>query len=963
MRRYGRKILSIAIAVGIAVSVPGINVSAGEYVNSVFESETEATDVVITTENVTEEITEATTEKVTEETTEETIEETTEETIEEITEETTENVFEEDEEEAEAEQATVIYDASTMTTFNRTLQDVVSEYEKVVLNTGSYVDGNSSTYYVNTPSTTSPYAQGSLTTDTLKVMHDMTNFYRWIVGVEPLDADCINNDGLQKGALVRNYQFAHSVDASNKPDDMSDELWNEGAAVSHNILSMGTSPFYSIGNWMNEGYSLSSNSWGTLGHRAILIAAKGSDIQYGYVNGIAIGVRNASQNTMPEAFAAFPCPGYMPDNLISRPQSSAWSFEYNRNILSYSADALSVQVTNTNTGVSYTCTKENGKLYIENYLYGDVIGFAQPTDYTNGKYTDTYDIEITGLTDKATGNPASIVYSVIFTDITKMASTKVKEVKTPCSRYVIYNTFATTDNLKKVAAILPQEVMVIGDSGRKEAAMTKGPWILDEENQCFTNEIDKNTVSDSMVDANNVIGEISIPYVISEDYYDSYNSLSISPSSANEGDTVKFSVYRTRTNCDLTRVYKLSKSSDNNYSAEIWLDSQTSPEFDAEASEASTYSAYHIYNKAVTESDSGDYISIYYQKSYMYTSSCPAYVSTSVKSLAVSHIHNYSSTYTVDKEATCEEAGSKSRHCAKCDAKTDVTEIKALGHDIETETVQELTCTQDGIKIETCTRCDYYKQITTPATGHDLEKTVIQEKTCTLPEKYYEHCKNCDYESEIKTSPKLGHAYDNDTVFPATTTEDGKILTTCSRCGKESVKKIIYKASSISLAATKYNYTGSAIRPKVTVKDSRGITISTDNYKVSYSNNIKVGKATVTITFKGNYTGKVTKAFSINPRGTSIKSLTPRSNAIRVEWYKQETQVTHYYIMYSTNEDFSNAKVISVPIGKVGGTIQNLKSGQTYYFKIRTERRYVSSSGNVVKYTSKWSAVKSAKAK
>ena len=232
-----------------------------------------------------------------------------------------------------------------------------------------------------------------------------------------------------------------------------------------------------------------------------------------------------------------------------------------------------------------------------------------------------------------------------------------------------------------------------------------------------------------------------------------------------------------------------------------------------------------------------------------------------------------------------------------------------------------------------------------------------------MPEKYYEHCKNCDYESEIKTSPKLGHAYDNDTVFPATTTEDGKILTTCSRCGKESVKKIIYKASSISLAATKYNYTGSAIRPKVTVKDSRGITISTDNYKVSYSNNIKVGKATVTITFKGNYTGKVTKAFSINPRGTSIKALTPRSNAIRVEWYKQETQVTHYYIMYSTNEDFSNAKVISVPIGKVGGTVQNLKSGQTYYFKIRTERRYVSSSGNVVKYTSKWSAVKSAKAK
>ncbi len=41
--------------------------------------------------------------------------------------------------------------------------------------------------------------------------------------------------------------------------------------------------------------------------------------------------------------------------------------------------------------------------------------------------------------------------------------------------------------------------------------------------------------------------------------------------------------------------------------------------------------------------------------------------------------HVYSSEYTVDKAATTAEAGSKSRHCENCDAKTDVTAITKLG--------------------------------------------------------------------------------------------------------------------------------------------------------------------------------------------------------------------------------------------------------------------------------------------
>ncbi|MBQ6885302.1 MAG: hypothetical protein IJN56_06165 [Clostridia bacterium] len=42
--------------------------------------------------------------------------------------------------------------------------------------------------------------------------------------------------------------------------------------------------------------------------------------------------------------------------------------------------------------------------------------------------------------------------------------------------------------------------------------------------------------------------------------------------------------------------------------------------------------------------------------------------------------HEYKSTFTVDKEASCAEAGSKSRHCIRCSAKTEITEIAKLEH-------------------------------------------------------------------------------------------------------------------------------------------------------------------------------------------------------------------------------------------------------------------------------------------
>ena len=59
-------------------------------------------------------------------------------------------------------------------------------------------------------------------------------------------------------------------------------------------------------------------------------------------------------------------------------------------------------------------------------------------------------------------------------------------------------------------------------------------------------------------------------------------------------------------------------------------------------------------------------------------------------------------------------------------------------------------------------------------------------------------------------------------------------------------------------------YTGEEVTPDVVVKDSLGNTIDPGEYTIVYTNNVELGKATVTITMNGeNYVGTFTKEFNI----------------------------------------------------------------------------------------------------
>ena len=81
-------------------------------------------------------------------------------------------------------------------------------------------------------------------------------------------------------------------------------------------------------------------------------------------------------------------------------------------------------------------------------------------------------------------------------------------------------------------------------------------------------------------------------------------------------------------------------------------------------------------------------------------------------------------------------------------------------------------------------------------------------------------------------------------------------------------------------------YTGKAQTTNITLKDgSRTLKEGTD-YIVSYKNNINVGTATVEITGKGNYSGKIVKNFAIIAKPTSSEEPTQPSKPSTENKYK-----------------------------------------------------------------------------
>ncbi len=240
---------------------------------------------------------------------------------------------------------------------------------------------------------------------------------------------------------------------------------------------------------------------------------------------------------------------------------------------------------------------------------------------------------------------------------------------------------------------------------------------------------------------------------------------------------------------------------------------------------------------------------------------------------------------------------------------------------------------------------------------HSYKLTETKPSTCTNKGYKKYTCTVCN-DSYTESLPLVPHRYESKKKKAGIGT-NGYVSDECTVCGDVESKSVIYGVNRITLGSTTYSYTGKSQKPSVTVKDSKGKTVPASSYTVSYSKDTKsVGKHSVKITLKGNYTGSKTLYYTVIPKNTSLSKLTAGKKSFTVTLKKYTTQTTGYQIQYSTSSNFKGTKTVTLSNKTTAKKVKGLKSKKKYYVRVRT---YKTVDGK--KYCSKWSKAKTVKTK
>ena len=255
--------------------------------------------------------------------------------------------------------------------------------------------------------------------------------------------------------------------------------------------------------------------------------------------------------------------------------------------------------------------------------------------------------------------------------------------------------------------------------------------------------------------------------------------------------------------------------------------------------------------------------------------------------------------------------GSNTETSAKKNCENFVDIMKVHTHTESTVKGYAATCTTTGLTAgKKCSICGVVtvKQTSVPANGHNL--IILPAKTPT---------------------------------YTATGLTAGK---KCSVCGTITLaQKVVAKLPQTSLKKAKFTlkaktYTGKAIKQSFTVKLGSKTLKKGKDYTVSYKNNKKIGKATVTITGIGNYAGTKKVTFAINPKKVSSLKVKSGKKHMTVSW-KKDKSVGGYDILYATSKNFKKGKktVKVTKASTVKKVIKKLKAKKTYYVKVRAFKK------------------------
>lgn len=167
-------------------------------------------------------------------------------------------------------------------------------------------------------------------------------------------------------------------------------------------------------------------------------------------------------------------------------------------------------------------------------------------------------------------------------------------------------------------------------------------------------------------------------------------------------------------------------------------------------------------------------------------------------------------------------------------------------------------------------------------------------------------------------------------VYTVVITGVGNFINSIEATYTITAKELTNEMVTVDVADEGVESTGSAIEPKVIVKDGKTVLVEGTDYEVEYSNNVEPGVATVTVKGIGNYKGTVNKTFTITSKYYYVTGVVRFSSGRVIKFAKVTLTGTDY---------LGNEVVRTTKTDKHGKyTIKNLKKGN-YIVTYRNESK------------------------
>ncbi|MEY8332354.1 CAP domain-containing protein [Lachnospiraceae bacterium 47-T17] len=161
--------------------------------------------------------------------------------------------------------------------------------------------------------------------------------------------------------------------------------------------------------------------------------------------------------------------------------------------------------------------------------------------------------------------------------------------------------------------------------------------------------------------------------------------------------------------------------------------------------------------------------------------------------------------------------------------------------------------------------------------------------------------------------------------------------------------------SSATVKVSNQTYNGEEKEPNVTVRLSGDVLEEGEDYEVTYKNNTKPGKATVTITGTGYYSGTKKATFVIKPKKQKLKSAKAKGRSASLAWTK-DANAKGYEIYRSKKKSSGYSRIGTFSTNKTTACRNTNLAKGTYYYKVRSYilvggKKYYGAFSNIKKVT------------